>query len=130
NRDSLHTSLRQDVLHYPPMDVRQPEVASGVAEGQALVVEAEEVQDGGLQVMDVDRVIDDVEAEVVGGTVGESALDAAAGQPHGEGLRVVVAAEATVEGRVRLDHRRPAELAAPDDQRFVEQPPLFQVQDE
>ena len=48
------------------MHVGQAEVAAGVAEGEAFVVEAEQVQDRGLQVVDVDRVLDDVEAEVVG----------------------------------------------------------------
>ena len=42
-------------------------------------------------------------------------------------LRVMVAAQAAAEGGVRLDHRRAAELAAPDDQRVVEQAALLQV---
>ena len=50
-------------------DVGQAEVAAGVAVGEAFVVEAEQVQDRGLQVVDVDRVLDDVEAEVVGAAV-------------------------------------------------------------
>ena len=35
-------------------------------EGQPLVVDAQAVQNGGLQIVDVDRVGDDVVAEVVG----------------------------------------------------------------
>jgi hypothetical protein len=45
-------------------------------------------------------------------------LDAAAGQPHGEGVDVVVAADAVAI----FAHRGAAELAAPDDERVVEQP--------
>ena len=52
-----------------PVHVGQAEVAALVAVGQPLVIEAEQVQDRRLQVVDVDRVLDDVEAEVVGRAV-------------------------------------------------------------
>ena len=42
----------QDVVHHPAVDVGQAEVAAGVAVGQPLVVEAEQVQDRGVQVVD------------------------------------------------------------------------------
>ena len=45
----------------------------------------------------------------------EAGLDAAAGQPHREGVDVVVAADRLAD----LAHRRAAELAAPDHQRVV-----------
>ena len=48
------------------MDVGEPEVAPLVAEGELGVVDAEQVQDRGLEVVDVDRVLGDVVAEVVG----------------------------------------------------------------
>src|SRR5437588_12205806 len=88
---------------------------------EPLVVEAEQVQDGRLKVVDVHRLVDDVEAEVVGFAIGHAAPDAAASQPDRERLRMVIAAEAATERRVALDHRRSAELAAPDDERVVEQ---------
>ena len=53
------------------MDVGQAEVAAGEAVGERLVVEAEQVQDRGLEIVDVDRVLGDVEAEVVGRAVGQ-----------------------------------------------------------
>ena len=46
------------------------------------VVDAQQVQDRGVQVVDVDRFFDDVVREVVGLAVGDARLDAAAGQPH------------------------------------------------
>ena len=52
------------------MDVGQAEVAAGVVEGELLVVEAEQVEDRRLEVVDVDGVLGDVEAEVVGRPVG------------------------------------------------------------
>ena len=51
-------------------DVGQAEVAALEAVGQPRVVEAEQVQDRGVQVVDVDLVLDGVEAEVVGLAVG------------------------------------------------------------
>ena len=48
------------------MHVGQAEVAALEAEGELRVVEAEQVQDRGVQVVNVDAVLDGVEAEVVG----------------------------------------------------------------
>jgi hypothetical protein len=47
-------------------------------EGQARVVEAEQVQDGGVQVVDVDDVVDRVVAVLIGRAVDDAALDALA----------------------------------------------------
>src|SRR5690348_15000589 len=94
---------------------------SAVEIGQFLVVEAEQVQDGGVQVVDVDLVLDRGIAELIGGTVYLPALDAAAGQPTTETARAVVAAFTVLSGR------RPAEFARPDDQRFLEQAAPLQV---
>src|SRR5207244_6535665 len=83
-------------------------------------VEAELVQDRGVDVGDVVPVRDGVEAQLVGGAVDDAPLDAAAGQPGTEALRVVVAA-------VGLGARRAAELGAPDDDRLLEHPAPFEV---
>ena len=56
-------------------------------------------------------------------------LDAAAGQPDGEAARMMVAA-VVVGGQLALAVDGPAELAAPDDQRVVEQAALLQVRDQ
>jgi hypothetical protein len=85
-------ALGEEFLHHLPIHIRQPVIPSRVAEGEAFVVEAEEVEDGGVEVVDVDLVLDRTEAEVVGGAVGEAAADAAAGQPGGEAPVVVVPA--------------------------------------
>ena len=84
------------------------------------VVDAQQMKHRGVQVVDVDHVLDGVVAELVGLAVGDAGLDAAAGQPDGKALDVMVAA-------VALVHRRAAELAAPDHQRVVQQAALLQV---
>ena len=73
----------------------------------------------------MDLVLHDVEREVVGLAVGKARLHAAAGEPHGEGVRMVVAAVVAA-----LDHRRAAEFAAPDDQGILEQPALLEILDQ
>ena len=46
----------QDPLDHFAVHVGEPEVAAGVVEGELLVVEAEELEDGGLKVVDVHGV--------------------------------------------------------------------------
>ncbi len=65
--------------------------------------------------------------EIVGRAVSDARLDAAAGHPHRERLRMMVAAEAAAEAGLAFDHRRAAEFAAPDHERVVEQAALLQI---
>ena len=62
-----------------------------MAVGEFFVVEAEAVEDSGLEVVDVDRVFFDPHAELVGLAHDLPAFDAAAGQPEGIGKRMVTA---------------------------------------
>ncbi len=71
----------QNLSHHIPSNISQPLVSAFVEEGEAFVVEAEDVQDCGVEVMDVDGVFGGAEAEVVGGAVGQAALHRTASQP-------------------------------------------------
>src|SRR5579884_4364314 len=102
-------SSRQQLLHDLPMHVRQAEVAALEAVGQLRVIEAQQMQEGRVQVVDVDLVLDHVEAEVVGLAQRQARPEAAAGHPNGEGVGVVVPPVVAAA----LHHRRPAELASP-----------------
>src|SRR5437773_590396 len=73
---------------------------------QAAGIEAELVHHRGVDVRDVVAVLDGVEADLVGGTVDYAGLDAAAGQPGTETLRMMIAA-------IALGTRRPAEFRPP-----------------
>ena len=119
----------EDRLDDLAVHVGQAEVAALEAVGQPGVLDPQQVQDRGVEVVDLDRVLDDVVGEVVGLAVDEARLDAAAGQPDREAARVMVAAVIR-GGELALRVDRPAELAAPDDQRVVEQPALLEVLDE
>src|SRR4051794_39836462 len=74
--------LRQNLLHHFPMHIRQPEISAGVAICELLVIEAEQVKDRRVEVVDVDLLLFGPEAEFVGGAVDVTALHAAAGHPH------------------------------------------------
>jgi hypothetical protein len=72
---------------------------------------------GCVQVVDLDRILDDVVAEVVGLAVGDARLGPAACHPHGEIAGVMIAASSGVDTALRKD--RAAELAFPRDQGVV-----------
>ena len=127
-----HMLARYDVHNRPmrgsalrlPVDVREAVIPAGMPEGQLRVIDAHEMQDGGMEVVDGDGVLHGVVSVVVSGTVGEGRFDAAAGEPHREAVGIVVAAIAQPAfGAVLVfEHRGAAEFAAAHDQRVVEHP--------
>src|SRR5262245_54120067 len=106
------------------VDVGEAEVAAGVAVGEAFVVDAEDVQQRRVEVVDGNAIVYGAEAELVCGAVADAALEAAAGHEHREPVRIVVASVATFR------YRRAAKLATPDDSGFVEQASPFEVADQ
>ena len=88
-------------------------------EGHVDVIEAERVQDGGVNVVHVGSACRCAQPDLVRCADHLAALDAAAGHPDGEAPRVVIAALALlVEGRA-------SELSAPDDERSSSSPRAF-----
>ena len=47
-----------DVVNDVAVDVGQPEVSTGVSIGELFMVQAHEVQDRGVEIVDVDSVLD------------------------------------------------------------------------
>ena len=90
------------------------------------MIDAEEVEDGGVDVVDLGGVaaVEGFVAEVVAGAVGDAAADAAAAEPVSEAEGVVVAAFAA------LGAGHAAEFGGPEDEGIVEEPALFEVFDE
>src|SRR5262245_14321249 len=87
---------RQNLLHDPAVDVGEPVVATAVTIGEPLVIEAHEVQDRRVQVVDVDLALQGMPAKLVGGAVHVPAAHAAAGKPHAETEGMVLAAVAAL----------------------------------
>src|SRR5262249_14862823 len=88
--NSLHSG--ENALHHLAGDVGQPHVAAAEPVGQPLVVDAQQVQHGRVQVVHLHLVLDRVEAVLVSGAVDHAPLDAAAGQPHREAVGAVIPA--------------------------------------
>src|SRR5258708_6239694 len=99
-------------------------------ERQFGVVEAQEAEQGGVEIVDVDGVFNRLEPEFVGSAVDVAALYAAPSQPHREAVMIMVPAvdfAGVSSGRGQLDGRSAAEFPAPNDQRFIEHAALLQI---
>lgn len=123
------------------MDVGEAKVAALIAIGQSSVVNAQEVKNGGVEVVDVHgsrrpmffvglRVhwgavfVGDIVAVVVGSSVGDAGLNAAAGHPNGKASGMVVAAVVVLfEGALAIGCS--SEFAAPNDKGFIKHAAAF-----
>ena len=107
------------------MDIGQPVISPLEAVGKACVIEAEEMHRGGVEVVDMHGILDDVVAEIISFTVDMASADSASGHENAEAPRVMVST-VVVAGQGSLGVDSPAELAPPNHQGVLEQPPLFQ----
>ena len=103
-------------------DSREPPVQAAVGIRERLVIQPHEVQDRRVHVADVVAVHHGLGTDLVRLSVRPGA-HAGAREPHREALRVVVAAARVrdLELAGELAHGLAPELAAPDDERLVEQ---------
>ena len=79
-----------------------------------------------MQVVDVDRILDRIQSELISLPDHLPAVNASSGKPHGKAIRVMVAARFLIRP-AGLRHRGAAELATPDNQCAVEQPALLEI---
>ncbi len=84
------------------------------------MIHAEHVEGGGVEVVNVDGLVNSFEAEIVGGAVSSAAFDAAAGKDSGEAPAIVIAAVLELDQAADFDNGRAAELATNDNERFTE----------
>ena len=83
--------------------------------GKASVIDATQVQNGGLHIVNVDRVFSNIPTVIVGRTVDRALLNAPACHPPTEGAAKMIA---TIRlGGISLSERRAAKLGTPYDQR-------------
>ena len=76
-------SSGQDLIENPSVNICQAEMASLIFPGQPFVIKAEAVQNGRIEIVDLDWVPHDVVAEVVGFTDSHSRLDPTTSQQRG-----------------------------------------------
>ena len=118
--------LRNHFMNDAAKDVGQPRVAPLMKIRQLFVVHAHQRQERGVDVVQVDLVFHGGEAEFVGLAIRHAPFDAAAGQPHGKAVRIVVAARRPFP----FGKRHPAEFASPQNQRAIQQSATFQVREQ
>lgn len=118
---TVETKLSQNALDHFAMHVGQAVVPALEAKGQTFVIEAEQMQQRGLQVVDMDFVLGDREAEVVGLPVHRTTFDARAAKPHAVAVGIMITTEVGTTRRAALTEWGSTELATPDDQRVFEQ---------
>lgn len=111
----------QDAVCHGAADVGEAEVTASVVVGEPGVIEPQEMQYGGMPIMQVHGVQHGFVPQVIGGTVGQSAADAATCHPEAIALVIVISPILT------LGIRRAAKLAGPDHQGVLEQTSRFQV---
>ena len=95
--------------------------------GEAFVVDAQKVQDSSLEIVDVNFVLDGVEAELVAPAVTHAGLHTAARHPQRECVGMMIAAPLLRLLNLALQKRRAPKFAAPNDERVVEQSALLEV---
>ena len=107
------------------MHVGQSAFDAVVIKAQAFVVQPQQMEDSGVQIIDGSDMLLCPVAEVVGGTVGEAAFEAGTGKPNSEAVRIVIAA-----GSSSLKRRHATKFGDPDDERVLEHAALFQITNE
>ena len=85
------SSSGDDVVCDVAIYVGESKVTAGVVPGQMRMVQTEQVQDRGVQVVQCHAILDGVVSELVGGTVTDAAFHTAACHPDSEAVCVVVA---------------------------------------
>src|SRR5207249_8347560 len=89
---SLEVSLSNNLIEDLSVHIRESERATLVAIGQLLVVEAQQMQHRGVQIMHVHQLLHDVVAKFIRAAVRDALLHAASREQHGEGILAMVAA--------------------------------------
>ena len=107
------------------VDIGEPPLEAVVEDAEVFVVKAEEVEHGGMEVVERVGVLNGVESEFIGGAMADTGLDAGSGQYGAETTGVVVAALGPF-----LEHRHAAEFGAPKDQSVLQQAALLEVPDQ
>ena len=117
-------SLQQNVLDYLSVYVGQAEVSPRVSVRQAFVVQAHEVQDGRMEVVDVGSIFDGSQPKYIGSAIAETGFDSATGHPDRETVVIVVTPF------LAFGSRGSAKFSSPQDQRLVEQSALFKIREQ
>src|SRR5882762_9030118 len=85
-------SLREDVFNHFAMDVRDAKVAALETIRKLLVVDAPAAQNRGIEVVNVDRIFDDIVAVIVGPAIAHTGFDSTTRHPNRVAAPMMIAA--------------------------------------
>ena len=108
------------------MHVCQPEVSPLVPVGKLLVIDAEAMQHGRVEVVDVYWLVDHVVAEIIRFAVDNTRLHTATCHPFGVATGMVVPPVVGLR-QATLAIDRSSEFSAPDHQRVIQHAALLEV---
>ena len=108
---------------FGPFNAGEPIVEALGADGEAFVVQAELMENGGVDVVDVGWGFDRAEPKFISLTIDLPSLKAAPGEPHGEGVDVVIA----TGGLAHFPHRGCGRTPRPRRRWCIEQTSLLEV---
>ena len=95
-------------------------------EGKLFVIDAEAIQDGGVQIANMNRILDDIISEIVGLAIHRSSFYSSSGHPFRETLGMVVSSIIGFRERA-LAIDSATEFPSPDNESVVKHTPLFQI---
>lgn len=123
---SAHRS-GQDALHDVAVDIGQAEIATRMAIGESFVIEAQQVQHGGVQIMNVDAIFDSPISKFIGVPVGEPAANTTSRQPDRETMMVMISPRGVATTDRDFYRGRPAKFSSTNYQGFFQQAALSQI---
>src|SRR5262249_36402060 len=88
-----------DLRYQFSVDVRESHLAAVIEVCQPLMVESEQRQDCGMKIENGNRLLRDLVPELVALADHLAAFDSGSGHPHGEGVGIVIASNATLGDR-------------------------------
>src|SRR5688572_30645612 len=92
-----------------------------MAVGQFLVIQSHQGQKGGVQIVNVNLLVQGIKSILIRDPIAEPRLHSGPRHPHGEGVRVMVASIGS------LTSRSPAKLSSPENKRILQEPARFQI---
>ena len=113
-------------MDHAAVDISEAKVAALMAVGKPLVVQPEQMEHRGLQIVHVYGFFCDAVAQFTGCPISQAWLQTTASHPNGEGVFMMIAANEILIG-LALQHRCAAKLTRPYHECLVEEATLLQI---
>ena len=120
----LHAT--QESLYDMTAHIGKPVTSPLVFINEFFVIIAKQVQDGGLKIMYVNGILDDIISQLVRFAVDDSRFYTASSHPDTKATRMVITAIITVLKR-SLTIVGTSKFSTPDDQRFIQHAAVLQI---